>query len=101
MAEARANGFDLQVGIERFLAASTPIHTITRIVYKPALTMTFTGEDLDLPLTKEWTEYHLTPRGWEQGSKKLDFGKINHKEPPPTGFKPIDGPKKSPIITLR
>ena len=22
----------------------------------------------------EWTEYHLTPRGWESGSEKTDFG---------------------------
>ena len=27
----------------------------------------------------EWTEWHLTHRGWEQGSWKIDFGSVNHK----------------------
>ena len=30
----------------------------------------------------EWTEYHLTPRGWEQGSYQRDFAK-RQDEPPP------------------
>ena len=24
--------------------------------------------------SNEWTDWHLTPRGWEQGDSKLDFG---------------------------
>ena len=31
----------------------------------------------------EWTERHLTPRGWEGGSWKIDFGSTHYKEPPP------------------
>ena len=31
----------------------------------------------------EWTEYHLTSRGWKQGSWKIDFGDVNKKQPPP------------------
>jgi hypothetical protein len=30
----------------------------------------------------EWTEWHLSPRGWEQGSCKIDFGDVHKKEPP-------------------
>jgi hypothetical protein len=26
-----------------------------------------------MSLSNEWHEYHLTPRGWEEGSEKLDF----------------------------
>lgn len=33
--------------------------------------------------TNEWWEKHLTPRGWEEGSEKLDFGKPK-KIPPPS-----------------
>ena len=25
------------------------------------------------PLNPEWTEWHLTPRGWERGSERRDF----------------------------
>jgi hypothetical protein len=31
----------------------------------------------------EWTEWHLTPRGWEGGSERIDFGKTDWKDPPP------------------
>jgi hypothetical protein len=24
--------------------------------------------------SNEWTEWHLTPRGWERGDRQLDFG---------------------------
>jgi hypothetical protein len=34
----------------------------------------------------EWTEYHLMPRGWEQGSWKIDFGDVHKKDPPPDRF---------------
>jgi hypothetical protein len=30
----------------------------------------------------EWTEWHLTPRGWEEGSTLVDFGRITQKPPP-------------------
>ncbi len=30
----------------------------------------------------EWTEWHLTPRGWEAGSTRLDFQDVVEKEPP-------------------
>ena len=26
-----------------------------------------------MSLSDEWTEYHLTPRGWETGTMKMDF----------------------------
>ena len=26
-----------------------------------------------MSLSKEWTEWHLTPRGWERGSERVDF----------------------------
>ncbi len=32
--------------------------------------------------TEEWTERHLTPRGWEVGSKRTDFS-LKTREPPP------------------
>ena len=31
----------------------------------------------------EWSLWHLTPRGWEQGSWKIDFGDVHKKETPP------------------
>lgn len=31
----------------------------------------------------EWSVWHLTPRGWEQGNWKIDFGGAHKKEPPP------------------
>jgi hypothetical protein len=31
--------------------------------------------------SEEWTERHLTPRGWEVGSKKTDFS-LKTREPP-------------------
>lgn len=35
-----------------------------------------------MSLSKEWTEWHLTPRGWESGSERIDFSGITSKEPP-------------------
>ncbi len=32
--------------------------------------------------SNEWTEWHLTPRGWEKGSTKIDFKGTTTKEPP-------------------
>ncbi len=32
--------------------------------------------------SNEWTEYHLTPKGWLEGSTRRDFGEQNLKEPP-------------------
>jgi len=33
--------------------------------------------------SNEWTEWHLTPRGWESGSRKTDFvGDSDVPEPP-------------------
>jgi hypothetical protein len=31
--------------------------------------------------TEEWTERHLTPRGWEVGTKKTDFS-LKERAPP-------------------
>jgi len=31
--------------------------------------------------SNEWTEWHLTPRGWERGTEKEDFRRID-REPP-------------------
>ena len=35
-----------------------------------------------MSLSKEWTEWHLTPRGWEGGSGCVDFGRTTFKEEP-------------------
>ncbi len=32
--------------------------------------------------TNEWWDLHPTPRGWEQGSEKLDFGEQTAVPPP-------------------
>lgn len=32
--------------------------------------------------SKEWTEWHLTPKGWQSGTEKIDNGTITKKEPP-------------------
>lgn len=32
--------------------------------------------------SNEWTEWHLTPQGWERGSEKEDFTGINRKPTP-------------------
>ena len=32
--------------------------------------------------SNEWTEWHLTPRGWEEGSGRLDGVGVTHAEPP-------------------
>jgi hypothetical protein len=31
--------------------------------------------------SNEWTEWHLTPRGWERGTEKEDFRRVD-REPP-------------------
>ena len=43
-------------------------------------------EGIIMSASHEWTEYHLTPRGWEQGSWKIDFGDVHKKDPPPNRF---------------
>jgi hypothetical protein len=35
-----------------------------------------------MSLSKEWTDWHLTPRGWEAGSQQTDFGKETNIDPP-------------------
>ncbi len=35
-----------------------------------------------MSLSNEWTDWHLTPDGWESGSERTDFGHIEEKEPP-------------------
>ena len=30
----------------------------------------------------EWTEWHLTPRGWERGSERVDVGNVTPRDPP-------------------
>jgi len=32
--------------------------------------------------SNEWTLWHLTPRGWERGTEKTDFGAANEKPAP-------------------
>ena len=32
--------------------------------------------------SNEWTEWHLTPRGWERGTEKEDFRRVD-RDPPP------------------
>lgn len=32
--------------------------------------------------SNEWTEWHLTPRGWESGSEMVDIGNETYKSPP-------------------
>jgi hypothetical protein len=32
--------------------------------------------------SEEWTERHLTPRGWEVGSERTDFSLKTHEPPP-------------------
>ncbi|GEC42064.1 hypothetical protein JOH52_002827 [Sinorhizobium meliloti] len=31
--------------------------------------------------SNEWTEWHLTPRGWEEGDSKTDFAKNSKPTP--------------------
>lgn len=31
----------------------------------------------------EWTEYHLTPSGWVEGSTRVDFAGVKQKPAPP------------------
>ena len=33
--------------------------------------------------SEEWTDWHLTPSGWQMGSQKLDNGTVNESPPPP------------------
>ncbi len=35
-----------------------------------------------MSLSHEWWEYHLTPKGWIEGSKQLDFGGEQKKDIP-------------------
>lgn len=38
--------------------------------------------DRQMPIRKEWTEWHLTPRGWEQGSTRREgAGNVWRDEP--------------------
>lgn len=32
--------------------------------------------------SNEWTDWHLTPRGWERGTEKDDFKRVD-RDPPP------------------
>ncbi len=32
--------------------------------------------------SNEWTEWHLTARGWEEGSTRIDGSPIKHLSPP-------------------
>lgn len=32
--------------------------------------------------SKEWTEWHLTPQGWQRGSEREDFTGTQQKSPP-------------------
>jgi hypothetical protein len=32
--------------------------------------------------SNEWTEWHLTPNGWQRGTEKEDFRRID-RDPPP------------------
>jgi len=32
----------------------------------------------------EWTDWHLTAKGWERGSEKVDVQGVTNREPPPT-----------------
>jgi hypothetical protein len=34
-----------------------------------------------MSLSKEWTEWHLTPEGWVRGTEKEDFRTINRDTP--------------------
>lgn len=33
--------------------------------------------------SKEWTEWHLTPRGWVRGKQMVDFGGLQDSPEPP------------------
>lgn len=35
-----------------------------------------------MSLSDEWTEWHLTPRGWEEGSTQIDFGNRTNRPRP-------------------
>ena len=36
--------------------------------------------------SREWTEWHLSPTGWERGTQKMDGSGVEHCAPPPTRF---------------
>jgi hypothetical protein len=36
-----------------------------------------------MSFSNEWTEWHLTPRGWESGSERVDGQGLSAKDPPP------------------
>jgi hypothetical protein len=33
----------------------------------------------------EWTDWHLTPRGWERGDRCVDFAGVKEQNPKPEG----------------
>jgi hypothetical protein len=35
-----------------------------------------------MSMSNEWADWHLTPRGWEAGSRQTDFGRENTVDPP-------------------
>ncbi|HEY3821758.1 MAG TPA: hypothetical protein VGL81_31540 [Polyangiaceae bacterium] len=35
-----------------------------------------------MAMSDEWTEWHLTPRGWERGSDQVDGGGGRRRDPP-------------------
>lgn len=35
-----------------------------------------------MSLSKEWTEWHLTPEGWKRGTEKIDFRQAEILEHP-------------------
>jgi len=49
---------------------------VTAILYGSAPRIAMSASD-------EWTEWHLTPDGWERGSEKTDVVGVENKEPPP------------------
>jgi hypothetical protein len=35
-----------------------------------------------MSFSREWTDYHLTPKGWIEGSTLVDFGNRTNVDPP-------------------
>ena len=35
-----------------------------------------------MPFSNKWTEWHLTPHGWEAGSQRIDASGTTTKDPP-------------------
>lgn len=41
------------------------------------------SQSFELTNCNEWTEWHLTPRGWEKGTEKQDYpAQVKQLEPP-------------------